>query len=301
MFRYLILRMYLVNNLTFSRKKLKEDILKESIIDFIIKELKLSQLSYKEVKIYKFSGFDNSLGNIVDELLNKVSLEIIKDENDKEYDFNEYIEMYIKNILFLAKREAICFKSDKYYEYHLKFNALNILNELFNVSLIENTRFIEGFYQDLDQNLNYEEIYSRYTHVSTFQTDNIKCITENDLENYVFTHLEEIEAGLRPISRQYDIGDGRIDILAKDKNNKFVIIELKIANDKHLIWQVLYYPDKFKELNHIENNIRVLTVCPNYPEYILKPLKNLRNIETIKYKVNILNSKIDKIIFDKVV
>ncbi len=58
---------------------------------------------------------------------------------------------------------------------------------------------------------------------------------KKDLENYIISNLEEIEEGLRFIENQYDTKTvGLIDILCKDKDNNYVVIELKKgrASDK---------------------------------------------------------------------
>ena len=93
--------------------------------------------------------------------------------------------------------------------------------------------------------------------------------------------------------------EGRIDILAKDRDNKLVILELKIANDKHLIWQVMYYPYILQSMSK-HSSIRVMTVCPSYPEYILNPLKNVKDVEIIQYKPLISNGKIEKLDFTRI-
>ena len=73
-----------------------------------------------------------------------------------------------------------------------------------------------------------------------------------------------------------------------------MIVELKISNDKHLIWQSLYYPLSIrKQLK--QSDVRMITVCPSYPNYIKEPLSLIPGVEMFQYKALLSNRKIDKI------
>ena len=66
---------------------------------------------------------------------------------------------------------------------------------------------------------------------------------EKYLRNYLSTHLDEIEDGLKLIAAEYDTIDaGVIDIFCQDQDENFVVIELKrkIGTDK-TIGQILRY------------------------------------------------------------
>ena len=53
----------------------------------------------------------------------------------------------------------------------------------------------------------------------------------------------------------------------------------------------MYYPDELKQL-YQTNRVRMITVCPEYPDYLLKPLKKIKKIECIRYKASLSNHKI---------
>lgn len=103
-------------------------------------------------------------------------------------------------------------------------------------------------------------------------------IKESQLEEMVINNLNNLEKGLKFLDHQVTIYDGRIDILTRDKNGILCIIELKVVdNCKDLIWQCAYYPTQFNE------KTRIIAICPNYREKILKSLHNLKNVELYTY------------------
>lgn len=113
----------------------------------------------------------------------------------------------------------------------------------------------------------------------------MKINTEKDLEELIISNLEVIEADMRIIENQFEIKNGIIDILARDKDDKLTIIELKIKNDdKNLIYQCAYYPTQFNE------DVRMITIAPSYKNNIFHSLNRLGDIEMKEYKV--INSKL---------
>lgn len=102
---------------------------------------------------------------------------------------------------------------------------------------------------------------------------------ESALEELLSNRLSLIEDGLTLIECQRRIDGGIIDILARDSNNKLCIIELKTkSDDKSLIWQAAFYQTAFDE-----EDIRVITVAPNYSKKILNALTKIDNTEIKRY------------------
>lgn len=71
---------------------------------------------------------------------------------------------------------------------------------------------------------------------------------EPDLRNFLANNLAVIEPGLKLYQEEkrngveYPIDEGRIDILAVDRENKFVVIELKVSRGRNkTVGQLLYY------------------------------------------------------------
>lgn len=263
---------------------------------FLLDELYITKLTYNKEKIFLYNEYANSIKNIVDSLEFRSKLNLIIDENNKKYSFNEYIENTWNFINEKAIKKAKHYLKDEFYKYHLIYHRLNILNTLFGVSKVKEVPVVTGFIQDLSQNVSIEEKCLRYIHASNFKTNNTNTIKEENLEEFLFKNLQLIEYGLIPIQRQFEIKDGVVDILAKDKEGNYVIIELKINNDKHLIWQSMYYPNAVKSKMKTDN-VRMITICPSYPDYIKIPLTELNYVEMIEYKVIINNNKISSISF----
>ena len=298
LFRYLYLRFMSIN---YDVKKMDKQLFVQYFGQFLIKEeLGIIEDRYKEEKIKYISGFDNSIGNILDNLLFSARMKsIIIDDCDKAYEFDDYINELWAKIKKYGANKSSKYKKDKYYKYHLIYSRLKKLNKLFNIKDIKYIRKLEEFNQgDFSTYITQEEICERYIHASNFVTNSSSSITENDLEKYIYRHLNLIEEGLKPIQRQLIIEEGRIDILAKDKNGEYVILELKIADDKQLIWQVMYYPYAINPIIKTDK-VRIITICPFYPKHILEPLKRIDMVEIIQYIPLISNGKIEKLEFIK--
>lgn len=113
---------------------------------------------------------------------------------------------------------------------------------------------------------------------------------EKDLENILIKDLSIIEDGLTLIKNQYQVNNGYIDILAKDRNNKTCIIELKISkNDIKLIQQCVYYPTQFNE------DVRMIAIAPDYNNKLYKSLKSLGYVEMKTYEINEENLLINNV------
>lgn len=98
--------------------------------------------------------------------------------------------------------------------------------------------------------------------------------SEKDLEDYVISHIQNLEEGLNYISRQVSIGIGKLDILAIDKNRNLCGIELKnrIPTDQ-IIGQCEYYLENCRPLN------RLIVVAPDYLDSIIKKLSSIEKVE----------------------
>lgn len=292
---YMLMRFMIINNID-----LIKDINIKKFIEFIIKENNLpNKLMYKNTEISLHRADIQSIKNIVENWF--FELENISSDKDILNNQNS-IETYIKNIREEAKKEINNLKKNKYFDKYYLYYALNNLNNLFKVNL-------KGFHRikDLEYNENHND-FERYleekllAEIDSYEFNNknsLQFITEKDLENYLKYNLDKIEDGLKLIQTQYQIDDIFLDILAKDKNNNYVIIELKINQDERLVWQSIYYPMKVKERFKVDN-VRMIDICPKYEEFLLKPLETINYIELLDYEIELENKKINNIILNKV-
>lgn len=295
LFRYLYLRFlcYGIENRInwFKKKSTIEMDKKKQFIDFIISELNLYYVSgkihYGNVEVQKTISNSNSLANIIDNWSFYLSLYPIRDGELIEYEFYEYLENQWKEISKQAKNKAKKYKKDKYYSYYIKYFALSALNSIYGINneSIKTPTKIEGFiYSDTYENyyITLEHECERYIHLSKLRSDNVEMISEKELEDFLVKRLEKIENGLRYIDRQVVLKNGRLDIVAKDISGNYVIIELKVVEDKDLLWQVIVYPTQFKE-KYKTNNVRIITLCPQYPEHMKMALSQNSFVEMIEF------------------
>lgn len=72
-------------------------------------------------------------------------------------------------------------------------------------------------------------------------------VDENEIRDVILENPSIIEDGLRIISIEKQIGDGYIDIYAIDKENRYVLIELKrITATRESVMQLYRYIEQFK-------------------------------------------------------
>ena len=268
LYEYILNRYFLIYN----KNNINET---KQFFSYIFNELNIAKFEYKDCKL-KFSG-DNNLNNVLC--------------NWKLNYSNKIPKNLVSDISKISLTKVKNLKNNFEYKNYLLYFKLNELNKLFKVD-IRNVPKIDGFTQV--NKLNLEDNLKNLLKVEDKSTTFIK---ENDLEDYLINHLNLIEDGLIYLSRQYELDEGKIDILAKDKNGDLVIIELKIEVDKRIIWQCLYYPIEIQKI-YPNKNIRMMTIMPTYPNYILEPLNKL-NVEKYAYNIVVENKKIKNIILRK--
>jgi len=105
---------------------------------------------------------------------------------------------------------------------------------------------------------------------------------EENLESLIAERLEEVEPGLTLVQRQYVTPVGRIDLLCKDRNGNFVVVELKRfrASTESIIDQVTRYIGWVQEhLARRQGTVRACIVVGKVDvklEYSVRAIPNLR-------------------------
>jgi hypothetical protein len=108
---------------------------------------------------------------------------------------------------------------------------------------------------------------------------------ERDLENHIINHLESLEPGLKLVSRQETIEVGRLDILAKDKAGRTVIIELKAGEAKDAaIGQIARYIGWFTRRDTVAP--RAMLVAGGFSDSVKYAAMAIPGLKLVTYRVS---------------
>lgn len=115
---------------------------------------------------------------------------------------------------------------------------------------------------------------------------------ERDLQNYLVKNIGRIELGLRVYEQdeisgvEFVAGGRRIDILAVDRNDQFVVIELKVsrAYDK-VIGQLLRYMGWVKANMETSLPVRGMIVASDITDDLRLAASHIPNVSLIEYEM----------------
>lgn len=109
------------------------------------------------------------------------------------------------------------------------------------------------------------------------ETEAISEVLESEIESSIISNPEILEDGLELIGNQYTTGVGYIDILCKDKNGNFVVIELKRGKGSHkVVGQIQKYIAWINENLAQDKQVRGIIVVKEHDkelEYAIKGSK----------------------------
>lgn len=207
------------------------------------------------------------------------------------------IEKKIDDVYKKGYYKAAKYRKLRDYKDYIKYNRLLVLNEMFGVTSSHPSE-IKGFVNDVNHNpfkRSLEEILETTLSANRFLGSQTTAhITEEQLEDYLIDNIELIEEGMRYIRRQVEVPGGIVDIVAMDKDNNICVIEIKIKEDKSIIWQAMHYPKEIQK-NWINKKVRMITLAPDYSEHILKALKSIGDVEIKGYNIKVSSNKIKKL------
>jgi hypothetical protein len=200
----------------------------------------------------------NDIGKRKGRVINKGFLVI---ELEKKELLNDFIEKYWQNGKTEDGEKIINRYKNKFYSYYEKSPEINEIDDL----------------------------------------DNSKFAYEADLRDYLAKNLCVIEKGLilykdtngkTGVEYKIDDNNKRIDILAIDKNNVPVIIELKVNRGyEKVIGQCQYYKNKIRIIFKTKK-VRVIIIARQITEYLKMGTMDMIDYELFEYKLNI---ELDKI------
>jgi len=144
-------------------------------------------------------------------------------------------------------------------------------------------------------NADQEGIPSEDEEDSEILTEENEFAYENDLRNYLARNLSVIEKGLKLFQTQ----DGttgeefvipgttrRIDIMATDNQNNFVVIELKVSRGyEKVVGQALYYQSMIRT-HFKQNKVRVIIIAREISSELKAATEFLTDIELFEYQLS---------------
>lgn len=117
----------------------------------------------------------------------------------------------------------------------------------------------------------------------------ISLSMERDLQTFLLNDLGQIEPGLKLCEKgkEFSIDIGRIDILAYDKINDLVVIELKAGKAKdEALGQLLGYIGFISEKMSNGKKVRGYLIANDFDERLKYAVKNLNCVKLKAYRVN---------------
>ena len=131
--------------------------------------------------------------------------------------------------------------------------------------------------------------------------DKTEFAYEKDLQNFLSRNLNLIEPGLQLFEDEgitgieYPVGGRYVDILALDKNNNYVVVELKVSRGyDRVVGQLLRYVSWIKK-NQAEpgQSVRGIIIAREISDDLSLACEGLSTVELFEYQLSItLNKKV---------
>jgi hypothetical protein len=118
---------------------------------------------------------------------------------------------------------------------------------------------------------------------------------ESDLQNFLAKNIALIETGLSLYEEEgitgieFPVGNRRVDSLAVDKNNGYVVIELKVSRGyDRVIGQLLRYMAWIKKYHaETDQKVRGVIVARDISEDLLLACSEIPDVELFEYELSI--------------
>ena len=122
---------------------------------------------------------------------------------------------------------------------------------------------------------------------SQFVRGEKRPLAETNLEDFVIQQLEMIEPGLRLEKRQLPTPAGRLDLLCRDANGSYVVVELKrMQGSDQVIGQILRYMGWLKETYPAEK-VRGIVVVGRKDQALSYAAGAVPDVQVKEFKLHI--------------
>ncbi|MEK6834892.1 MAG: endonuclease NucS domain-containing protein [Nanoarchaeota archaeon] len=114
---------------------------------------------------------------------------------------------------------------------------------------------------------------------------------EKEIEDKVEKNLRKIESGLKLVERQKRVSTGIIDLFCKDKNGKYVIVEIKRKPDTKVITQLAKYNMALIKDGFRKRRLRTILVAQELSKHVKETCEFFKFEIKNVYKERNLNEK----------
>lgn len=179
----------------------------------------------------------------------------------------------------------------------------NFCNSVWPSGLTDKGKSRIRFFENLVERFNEEQegTTSEDEEDTDILTEENEFAYENDLRNYLVRNLSIIEKGLK----LYETQDGksgeeytipgtsrRIDILATDTQNNFVVIELKVSRGhEKVVGQALYYQSMIRNIFK-QDKVRIIIIAREISSELKAATQFLTDIHLYEYQLSFAVSRI---------
>jgi Endonuclease NucS len=112
-------------------------------------------------------------------------------------------------------------------------------------------------------------------------------LAERNLEDFIVQQLEAIESGLQLVDRQLSTPAGRLDLLCKDANGNYVVIELKrMQGTDQVVGQILRYMGWLKEA-HPTEKVRGIVIVGKNDQALSYAIRAVPDVQVKEFKLQI--------------
>ena len=128
--------------------------------------------------------------------------------------------------------------------------------------------------------------YHRSDKSSSPQKGKRHYLLEENLEEFVIQNLDEIEPGLNLLERQLSTPAGRLDLLCKDREGQYVVLELKRAQGTdQVVGQILRYMGWVKD-HYRTDKFRGIIIVGSKDRALSFAIKATPNVQVKEFRLS---------------